>query len=197
MCEPIADRDVELIRIAGPMQPAAFRLACFPHAADSSGALWHLARQLLPSVEVLAVRYPRHDVRDADGTMGDLDEVVSESVRLLRGWTDLPLALFGHRSGGEIALRVAGRLEQETDIAPRCTFVANWGASPKFETVRLRSPVVALAGATDVPAQPQWRACTRDRFEVEAWVDGGRLLENRCADIVNLIHDQLISTPIE
>ncbi|KPC58672.1 thioesterase II family protein [Streptomyces chattanoogensis] len=197
MCEPIADRDVELIRIAGPLQPAAFRLACFPHAVDTSESLWHLARQLLPSVEVLAVQYPHRDVRGAPGCIAGLDDLVSDSARLLRDWTDLPLALFGHRRGGEVALRVAGRLEQETDIAPLCTFVANWGAAPKFEAVRLNSPVVALGGGTDVTARPQWRACTRDRFDLEVWRGGGRFLETHCAELVNLIHDRLLSTLID
>ncbi|MEU2794579.1 thioesterase domain-containing protein [Streptomyces sp. NPDC007100] len=171
--EPIADRDVELIRIAMPLQSASFRLACFPHEPDSSEMLWHLARQLLPSVEVLAVQYPHGDARNPGGRTGDLDELVGDSALLLSGWSDLPLALFGHHSGGEVALRVADRLERELGVDPLCTFVADrgaWGVFPAFETARLRSPVIAFAGAHDAP---------------------------RCAETVNLIHDGLLAAQID
>ncbi len=197
MREPIADRDVGLMRILDPLHPAAFRLAFFPHPVGPPDALWRLAQLLLPSVEVLTIQYPSSVRQGTHGYIGNVVELVHDSTELLRDWTDLPLALFGHRGGGEFALQVAARLEQETSIQPLCTFVADWGGSPKFETVKLNSPVVALAGGENPAELPRWRECTTSRFDLEVWPGGGKFLDLYGEDVANLIHDRLISAAIE
>lgn len=197
MRESITDRDVGLMRILDPLQPAAFRLALFPHPVGTPDPLWRLIQLLLPSVEVLTIQYPGSVRQGTHGYIGNVVELVHDSTELLRDWTDLPLALFGHRGGGEFTLQTAARLEQETQIRPLCTFVADWGSSPKFETVKLNSPVVALAGGNDATELPRWRECTTSRFDLEVWPGGGKFLDTHCEDIANLIHDRLVSASIE
>ncbi|WP_431044288.1 thioesterase II family protein [Streptomyces sp. P1-3] len=192
--------DVGLIRILQPETPSSFRLICFPESARSTAYYLSLSELLLPTVEVLAIQYPP-EARGAEG--GDIataPELADRIFDALGEWTDRPVALFGHRAGAELAYRVAERLERETATALLTLFVSGRAAQwdRPLGPPALNCRIVALTGERD-PQTPlrgvrAWRRCTSGRFDLEVFPGSlGCYLDSNRREVVNLVHDQLLS----
>ncbi|MFD7507538.1 thioesterase II family protein [Streptomyces sp. NPDC001700] len=184
--------------------PSSFRLICFPESARSTAYYLSLSELLLPTVEVLAIQYPLY-AGGEDGEGGD-DERLTDSPELadrifgaLGEWMDRPLAFFGHRAGADLAYRVAERLERETGTPLLTLFVsgrsAHWGMTLGPPALGCR--IVALAGEGD-PRTPlrgvrAWRRRTSGRFDLEVFPGSYGYLDSSRREVVNLVHDQLLS----
>jgi pyochelin biosynthetic protein PchC len=104
------------IRRFHPAPEANRRLVCFPHAGGSASYYFGVARALAPSVDVLAVQYPGRQDRRTEPLVDDLGTLADASADVLAGWTDQPLAFFGHSMGATLAFEVARRLETRGTI---------------------------------------------------------------------------------
>ncbi|WP_250284266.1 MULTISPECIES: alpha/beta fold hydrolase [unclassified Frankia] len=121
-----------------PVPHATARLLCLPHAGGSASFYFPVSRALsasapasipasipvlMPasaqapvsasrpaSVEVLAAQYPGRQDRRSETCVEDVGELADHLVEALAGWTDRPLALFGHSMGATVAFEVARRL---------------------------------------------------------------------------------------
>ncbi|RLV10566.1 thioesterase [Streptomyces griseocarneus] len=194
----IESDEVHLIRIVQPETPSSFRLICFPGSANSSAYYLSLSELLLPTVEVLAIQYPP-DADDEEERFADAPDLADRVFEALGEWLDRPVALFGHRAGADLAYRVAERLEQETETRLLTLFVsgrtARGGATLGPPALGCR--IVALAGAQD-PKTPlrgvrAWRRCTSGRFDLEVFPGSRGYLDSSRREVVNLVHDQLLS----
>nr|AAX98200.1 thioesterase [Streptomyces aizunensis] len=191
--------DVSLIQIRQPAIPSSYRMICFPSSRNSSICYLAMSELLLPTVELLIVQYPALTSEEEHSAEEDaaLADKIFEAVR---GWADRPLALFGHRLGAELAYAVAQRLERETDAAPLTLFVSGRtgpGHRGSLGPPALNCRVVALAGYHD-PRAPlagvrAWRRCTAGRFDLEVFPGTRGYLDSHRREVVNLVHDQLIS----
>jgi surfactin synthase thioesterase subunit len=83
-------------------------------------------------VEVLAVQYPGRQDRLREPCVPSLPELADRLLPLLLdGWTDRPLALFGHSMGASLAFELAGLLEQ-AGVVPALLFVSGRPAPSRF-----------------------------------------------------------------
>ncbi|MFI1968798.1 thioesterase II family protein [Streptomyces cinnamoneus] len=184
--------------------PSTFRLACFPHVVGSSAPFLLLSELLLPTVEVVALRYPDTGGNCPVPRIADPEVLADSAFETLVKCTDRPLALFGHRIGAHIAYRVAQRLEHEAGTIPTTLFVSGQEPPPRAPgeaaaRPALSCPVVALAGSRGgrpVPAgAEEWKRCTDGRFGLEVFPGEADYFRSGGRQLVNLIHDQLISLP--
>ncbi|MFI0817951.1 thioesterase II family protein [Streptomyces sp. NPDC021098] len=193
--------DVGLIRILQTETPSSFRLICFPESANSAAYYLSLSELLLPTVEVLAIQYPLYaGDEDGDGErLTDSPELADRIFGALGEWMDRPFAFFGHRAGADLAYRVAERLERETGTPLLTLFVsgrtAKWGRVLGPPALGCR--IVALAGEGD-PKTPlrgvrAWRRRTSGRFDLEVFPGARGYLDSSRREVVNLVHDQLLS----
>ncbi|WP_035796298.1 thioesterase II family protein [Kitasatospora mediocidica] len=192
---------VGLIRILQPGIASSFRLVFFPESAESIAYYLSLAELLLPTVEVLVVQYPVAAGGDAGARTTDDAQLADRIFEALGEWTDGPVALFGHRAGADLAFRVAERWERDCGTAVLTLFVS---ARAARLTLPLGPPtlgcrVVALVGehTPDAPRRGVrgWRRCTSGRFDLEVLPDSYDYLDSCRREIVNLVHDQLLSQP--
>ncbi|MEV5510678.1 thioesterase domain-containing protein [Streptomyces orinoci] len=195
--------DVEVISISHLLTPSKFKMACFPHFIGSAAAFLGMSELLLPTVEVLAFQYPHWDGSPAPSHIARTEALVAGCFEALADHTDRPLALFGHRSGAYLAYRVAQRLERETGRVPCTLFVSSQSAPQPCRTVPAEPPlscdVVALMSGSDPRISPAdmggWALCTGGRFDLEVFPGARGFLDSDRRQVVNLIHDQLISLP--
>nr|WP_241266269.1 alpha/beta fold hydrolase [Streptomyces boncukensis] len=99
------------------------RLVCLPHAGGAASYYFPVSAALKPSVEVLAVQYPGRQERRSEPLFADVAEAADRIADELKGWTDRPLALFGHSLGATIGFEVALRLER-AGVGPRVLFAS-------------------------------------------------------------------------
>lgn len=191
--------DVGLIRILQTETPSSFRLICFPESAHSTAYYLSLSELLLPTVEVLAIQYPLYAGLEDDDRLADSADLADRIFGALGEWMDRPLAFFGHRAGADLAYRVAERLERETGTPLLTLFVsgrtAHWGMTLGPPALGCR--IVALAGEGD-PRTPlrgvrAWRRRTSGRFDLEVFPGSRYYLDSSRREVVNLVHDQLLS----
>ncbi|WPB93169.1 thioesterase II family protein [Streptomyces malaysiensis] len=193
--------DVGLIRILQTETPSSFRLICFPESAHSTSYYLSLSELLLPTVEVLAIQYPLYAgyEEDDEDRLTDSPELADRIYGALGEWMDRPIAFFGHRVGADLAYRVAERLERETGTALLTLFVsgrtAHWGMTLGPPALGCR--IVALAAEGD-PRTPlrgvrAWRRRTSGRFDLELFPGSRGYLDSSRREVVNLVHDQLLS----
>ncbi|MGP9017952.1 thioesterase II family protein [Streptomyces sp. BR1] len=191
--------DVSLIQIRQPAVTSSYRMICFPGSRNSADYYLAMSELLLPTVELLTVQYPALTAEEECG--GEAGAALVDKIfEAVRCWTDRPLALFGHRLGAELAFRVAQRLERETDAGPLTLFVSGRtgpGHGGSLGPPALNCRVVALTGDHD-PAAPltgvrTWRRSTAGRFDLEVFPGTRGYLDSHRREVVNLVHDQLIS----
>lgn len=205
MTEEKTPDDIGLIRILQPATPSRFRLVCFPGFVNSNAFYLALAELLLPTVEVLVIQYPGDsgDSGDVGGAIqrpvADSEELATKIFEALGDWTGSRLALFGHGTGAYLAYRVAERLERETK-ALLTLFVSGRNAPIVHAPLgppRLSCRIVALAGDRDPGTSPAgvraWRRCTSGRFDLEVLTGGQWYLDSHKREVVNIVHDQLMS----
>ncbi|MEU7068378.1 alpha/beta fold hydrolase [Streptomyces sp. NPDC046161] len=107
---PAVTRDAWLRRFR-PLDTAAVRLVCFPHAGGSASSYLRFATTLAPGgIEVLAVQYPGRQERRSEPFARSVEELVEALLPELRQWTGWPFALFGHSLGATLAYETARRL---------------------------------------------------------------------------------------
>lgn len=121
---PMSHTDPDLwVRRYHPAPDAPTRLLCLPHAGGSASYFFPASRALSPKIEVLAVQYPGRQDRRAEPAVETIDELADKVVDAIKGWTDRPLALFGHSMGATLGFEVALRL-QDMGITPTCLFAS-------------------------------------------------------------------------
>lgn len=141
--------DTYLMRTYCVTEPGKYRLACFPHILDPPGYYLGISGLLLPTVEVLPFQYLEAGGDGAPTRIRDIEDLADQASVSLMEWTDLPMALFGHRSGAYLAYRVAQRMERAGGPAPAALFVADRRApagEDRRAADRLSCRIVALAG---------------------------------------------------
>lgn len=101
------------IRRFHPVPDSPVRLVCLPHAGGSASFYFPMSAALAPDVECLAVQYPGRQDRCDEPLLTSVADLVSQIREAIRGFTDKPLALFGHSMGAILAYEVASRLSSE------------------------------------------------------------------------------------
>ncbi|MGZ3147201.1 thioesterase II family protein [Lentzea chajnantorensis] len=119
-----------------PRDSAPVRLVCLPHAGGSATYFLPVAAALDPSVDVLAVQYPGRQDRRTEPFVRTIDELAELVTEQLSGWTDRPLALFGHSMGATLGFEVARRLERAGTV-PVALFVSGRRAPSCFRDERV------------------------------------------------------------
>jgi surfactin synthase thioesterase subunit len=121
---PISHTDPDLwVRRYHPAPDAPTRLLCLPHAGGSASYYFPASRTLSPRIEVLAVQYPGRQDRRTEPAVESIDELADKVVDAVKGWTDRPLAVFGHSMGATLGFEVALRL-QDMGATPTCLFAS-------------------------------------------------------------------------
>ncbi|MFE7898179.1 thioesterase II family protein [Streptomyces sp. NPDC057424] len=96
-------------------------LYCLAHAGGSAQSYGRLEAVVPPGVRVVPLELPGHGTRLRESLLGEMEQVVTEAVRLLRqdreeqgggDGHDRPFALFGHSFGALVAYETARRLRQ-------------------------------------------------------------------------------------
>ncbi|MFK0259594.1 thioesterase II family protein [Streptomyces sp. NPDC090445] len=192
--------EVGLIQIRQPSVPSSYRMICFPSSRNSPLCYLAMAELLLPTVELLIVQYPSYLTFEDDPDPAVGRELADKVFEAVRGWTDRPFALFGHRTGAELAYEVGCRLERETYGAPLTLFTSGRAAPGHRGSLgppALGCRVVALTARHDPRATlagvRAWRRCTSGRFDLEVFPGAGGYLKSYRREVVNIVHDQLIS----
>ncbi|MFJ2033831.1 thioesterase II family protein [Streptosporangium sp. NPDC087985] len=128
------------IRRFHPANGADARLVCLPHAGGSASFYFPVSQALSPTVDVLAVQYPGRQDRRGERCIENIGALADEIARVLRSWTDRPLALFGHSMGAILAFEVTRRLERDADTVPFGLFASGRRApsTRRAESVHLR-----------------------------------------------------------
>ncbi|MGW2089059.1 thioesterase II family protein [Streptomyces sp. NPDC001880] len=86
------------------------RLLCLPHAGGSAAFFRDWAGNFGDDVEVLVARYPGRHERINDPLITSMDSLADAFVPELLGFTDVPLAIFGHSMGATLGYEIALRL---------------------------------------------------------------------------------------
>ncbi|MFR9731781.1 thioesterase II family protein [Saccharopolyspora sp. MS10] len=126
----IAADTAKWIRRFNPAPEAGARLVCFPHAGGAASYYFPMAKQLAPSIEVLAVQYPGRQDRRSEPCLGSVQELAEQAFARLEPWAGERLALFGHSMGASVAFEVA-RLLEASGTPPRVLFASGRSAPPR------------------------------------------------------------------
>ncbi|MBN6037100.1 thioesterase II family protein [Amycolatopsis sp. 195334CR] len=100
------------VRRFHPAPAAPHRLLCLPHAGGSASYFFPVSRSLSPGIEVLAVQYPGRQDRRAEPLIDSIEVLADQVTEAIDGYTDKPLAIFGHSMGATLGFEVARRLEK-------------------------------------------------------------------------------------
>ncbi|MEU7909003.1 thioesterase domain-containing protein [Actinoplanes sp. NPDC049118] len=191
--------DVEILLAMPSGRRSSFRLVCFPHTLETTASYLALADLLLPTVEVLAIRYPGVST-GPQRRIPDTEDLVDRCCAALSQWTDRPLAVLGHRAGAYLAYRVAGRLAAEAGAHISVLFAVDRAGPPRTAGEPMLSErVVAVLSDRDAAAATAaagWAACTTGTVDVERVADAQRYLHGDQRALANLIHDELLAAPV-
>ena len=180
---------VELLRVTTTDHRSPFRLICFPSTLDTPVSYLALADLLLPTVEVLAVRY--QEAPPGPARIPDTERLAAQCYAALSGWTDRPIAMLGHRAGAYLAFRVAAQLEREAGVPVTTLFVMERDAPPVTAgDPPLRGRIVAVAAGRQTVGQG-WQAYTESEFLVEH-LPARSDHRGFGTALANLIHDELL-----
>ncbi|MFI6024491.1 thioesterase II family protein [Amycolatopsis magusensis] len=111
------------VRRFHPAPAAPHRLLCLPHAGGSASYFFPVSRSLSPGIEVLAVQYPGRQDRRAEPLIDSIEVLADRVTEAIDGWTDRPLAIFGHSMGATLGFEVARRLEKR-GVVPAALFAS-------------------------------------------------------------------------
>lgn len=103
--------DDRWLRRYHPVEHAAVRLVCLPHAGGGASFFHSLSQEISPAADVVVVQYPGRQDRLSEPPLYSVAELADEVTRALLPWLDLPIVLFGHSMGATIGYEVARRLE--------------------------------------------------------------------------------------
>jgi len=131
------DPDGVWFRRFHPVGRGRVRVVCFPHAGASATAYFAFSAALADAeVDVVAVQYPGRQDRRREAFVEDISALADRVHEALDGWTDLPLALFGHSMGATVAFEVARRVER-TGAPVRGLFVSGRRAPSRTRPERV------------------------------------------------------------
>ncbi|QFU93199.1 thioesterase II family protein [Amycolatopsis sp. YIM 10] len=111
------------VRRFHPAPAAPHRLLCLPHAGGSASYFFPVSRALSPGIEVLAVQYPGRQDRRAEPLIDSIEVLADQVTDAIDGFTDKPLAIFGHSMGATLGFEVARRLEKR-GVVPAALFAS-------------------------------------------------------------------------
>lgn len=107
------------VRRFHPVDDAAVRVVCLPHAGGSAPFFFPFSAELAAGgLDVLCVQYPGRQDRRDEPAVDHLPDLAEGVFQALRDWTDRPLVLLGHSMGAVIAFEVARRFERSADGVP-------------------------------------------------------------------------------
>jgi surfactin synthase thioesterase subunit len=112
---------------AGP--PKAPLLIVFPHAGGSATYYREFCTTLSGRLNTFAMQYPGRQDRRHELPPADLHTLSDQLFDEVKGFTDRPLALFGHSMGAVLAFEVARRFEQRLNHPLEMLFVSGRRAS--------------------------------------------------------------------
>nr|AFI57003.1 thioesterase [Amycolatopsis orientalis] len=123
------------VRRFHPAPEAPHRLLCLPHAGGSASYFFPVSRALSPGIEVLAVQYPGRQDRRAEPLIDSIEELADQVTEAIDGFTDRPLAIFGHSMGATLGFEVARRLEKRGTV-PAALFASGRRAPSRHRDER-------------------------------------------------------------
>jgi len=92
---------------------ARARLVCFPYAGGGATVFRDWQARLAAPIEVLAVQLPGRENRFREAPLDSAEQLIEALVPQLEQRLDLPLAIFGHSLGAQLAFELARRLAHE------------------------------------------------------------------------------------
>ncbi|MEU5536025.1 alpha/beta fold hydrolase [Streptomyces sp. NPDC020362] len=111
----------------GPFE--AMRFVVFPHAGGSASYYRQFCTTMSDRFNTFALQYPGRQDRRHEPSPTDLHILSDQLFDQLKGFTDRPLALFGHSMGAVLAFEVARRFEQRLSHPLEMLFVSGRRAS--------------------------------------------------------------------
>jgi medium-chain acyl-[acyl-carrier-protein] hydrolase len=100
------------------------RLVCLPHAGAGASTFRGWPALLPPGIEVLAVQAPGREDRLADPAPRSVAALALACTVALRPYSDLPVALYGHCAGAQLAFEVAHLMRERHGVGPVHLFAA-------------------------------------------------------------------------
>ncbi|UED87035.1 thioesterase II family protein [Streptomyces profundus] len=118
------DTQSRWLRRYAPVGVPRLRLLCLPHAGGTASFFHSWGSAFGPDVEVLVARYPGRLERIAEPCLGTVEELADALAEAVEGWTDLPLAVFGHSMGASVGYELTLRLVERYGVAPSLLLVS-------------------------------------------------------------------------
>ena len=109
-----------------PQPGARLRLFCLPHAGGGASSFRGWQEALPPEVEVCPVQLPGRESRMGEPPFDRMEPLIDALSGVVRGWSDLPFAVFGHSNGALIGFELARRLRREGVAGPVHLFASGW-----------------------------------------------------------------------
>ena len=105
--------------------PPAARIFCFPNAGVGASAfrLWH--GEVPDDIEVCVVQLPGRESRLREPPIVSIPELAAKIMPVVRLFSDLPFAFFGHSMGALVASEVTRSLEASGASMPRLLVVSS------------------------------------------------------------------------
>jgi surfactin synthase thioesterase subunit len=100
------------------------RLVCMPHVGGGASAFAAWPDRLPAEVEVLAVQPPGREDRLKEKPVARVGSLIAALTHVLRPYSDLPLAFFGHSAGAALAFELAQTLHQSGGAEPVQLFLS-------------------------------------------------------------------------
>ena len=113
-----------------PNPAARVRLFCVPYAGRGASVYRHWPDLLGDNIELCAYQLPARESRLRESPFTRLRQAVEESAGIIRSYSDVPFAFFGHSMGAVICFELARMLRTE-QLAPVHLFVSGRQA-PQF-----------------------------------------------------------------
>jgi medium-chain acyl-[acyl-carrier-protein] hydrolase len=96
-----------------PRSAARQRLLCVPYAGVGPSAYRRWAQDLSPDIEVVVVHLPGREGRLREAPFTRIEPLIDAAAPALRGYLDLPFAMFGHSMGALVGFELARRFRDE------------------------------------------------------------------------------------
>lgn len=111
-------RPTSWIKCFKPNSTASLRLFCFPYAGGGASLFrsWH--HQLPQEIEVCAIQLPGREDRIKEPPFTHILPLVQVLASVLRSYSDIPFAFFGHSMGALISFELTHQLCRQQQPTP-------------------------------------------------------------------------------
>lgn len=116
--------DSPWISSAKPNPRAALRLICFPYAGGGAAIFRGWSNDLVPEVAVYSAQLPGREMRLAESTTSDINEIVIPMAESIGPCLQEPFAFFGHSMGALLAFELARVLRMRFGLRPVQLFLS-------------------------------------------------------------------------